>query len=652
MRDHNHRIIALIMVVTSLLTTACGQQTEQPASDVTQAVSSENVFPPEHHYFIPKKTENLTKSSDSKDNESVSGSKSADTIVQQEDNDYLNAEVAIRYVDTSNPEIQLDGGNIAHAKWYTTDATIATVDDHGLVTTKDREGITRIIATNGMQQASCYVAVVTNQLHIATPDESAPYYGYYQEGEYNLIGCNQDYVRRELESDPFSTTLCNLVLVRVSGKNLPKINEDQISKEQRKENNPEASFDIGSASAGSSAGSENLDINGNPVIAVTQADNSGDHDEADQDEKLEDQKKSDGNLTIDITTSLVYYVGDVDLPSNLTYKGKNYNITEIDGEPYTPDDFWFDDRYGGRPFAIESKLQNLTIPETVTKIRGNSDSFTNQYDYISNNGHTSQGNAFAGFTKLKSLTVKGDNYVVKDGVLFTKDMKTLLYYPAGSLRDKYQVPDSVTTIGDYAFYGAADLKVVGGGSNVSNVGKDAFMNMRSLQDLQIKTDDITVKDGLMLMDSGHYLSSIMKKDGEVVIPKSVTSMAANIFDGLNGTEKLTIDYNQTDGIFSDQITKISNSSTISELEINGNLDYLEVDNLSNLQKVIVNGSIGLGWIENWDSDNGIVLEINGKVSDLHVAKLDKAIYKGKEYTVDQINDLNGAMGSDSGVSIN
>lgn len=49
-------------------------------------------------------------------------------------------------------------------------------------------------------------------------------------------------------------------------------------------------------------------------------------------------------------------------------------------------------------------------------------------------------------------------YCSMDGVLFSKDGKTLVQYPPESERTEYRIPDSVTTIAECAFRSALNLK--------------------------------------------------------------------------------------------------------------------------------------------------------------------------------------------------
>ena len=77
---------------------------------------------------------------------------------------------------------------------------------------------------------------------------------------------------------------------------------------------------------------------------------------------------------------------------------------------------------------------------------------------------------------LEAITVDpaNTNYVSRDGVLFTADMQTLLHYPCGSGADVYEVPDGITVISDFAFYGAESLEMISVPASVSSVGANSF----------------------------------------------------------------------------------------------------------------------------------------------------------------------------------
>lgn len=102
-------------------------------------------------------------------------------------------------------------------------------------------------------------------------------------------------------------------------------------------------------------------------------------------------------------------------------------------------------------------LQTLTIPKSVTEI---GDSFT---DYC---------------TALTAITVDGANpsYASLDGVLFSKDMTTLIRCPEGLEAEEYTVPDGVRYIGKEAVEHCINLREVTIGDSVETVGEDAFQH--------------------------------------------------------------------------------------------------------------------------------------------------------------------------------
>lgn len=84
--------------------------------------------------------------------------------------------------------------------------------------------------------------------------------------------------------------------------------------------------------------------------------------------------------------------------------------------------------------------------------------------------------AFYGCDGLISIFVDSNNqnYYSSDGILFSKDMKNLIQYPAGSEVTSYYIPDSVTSIGDCAFSGCTNLTSVTIPDSVTYIGNEAF----------------------------------------------------------------------------------------------------------------------------------------------------------------------------------
>ena len=76
-------------------------------------------------------------------------------------------------------------------------------------------------------------------------------------------------------------------------------------------------------------------------------------------------------------------------------------------------------------------------------------------------------------------------YKTVDGVLFTKDGKTLLSYPNGKLDAHYDVPAGVERIGEYAFYEAEALKTVSLPIGLKAVEDGAFCSCTRLQSIAL-----------------------------------------------------------------------------------------------------------------------------------------------------------------------
>ena len=87
------------------------------------------------------------------------------------------------------------------------------------------------------------------------------------------------------------------------------------------------------------------------------------------------------------------------------------------------------------------------------------------------------GGAFTGMKKLTSFEVNSNNREMEaiNGVLYTVDRKTLLAFPQAASATKFNVPSSVTAIGECAFQGSRNLNEIGL-SSVTTIGKNAFAN--------------------------------------------------------------------------------------------------------------------------------------------------------------------------------
>ena len=84
-----------------------------------------------------------------------------------------------------------------------------------------------------------------------------------------------------------------------------------------------------------------------------------------------------------------------------------------------------------------------------------------------------------------SVDSRNPYYMVKDGVLFTKDRKTLVYYPAEKKNKVYRIPKSVTHIEALAFARNPFLKEVVLPKGLKELGAGAFYNAEKLTKINL-----------------------------------------------------------------------------------------------------------------------------------------------------------------------
>ena len=179
---------------------------------------------------------------------------------------------------------------------------------------------------------------------------------------------------------------------------------------------------------------------------------------------------------------------------------------------------------GVSAFSECISLTSVTIPNNVTSIGDYAfngcrrltsvkipDSVTSIGDY-----------AFFNCTSLTSIEVSDNNknYFSLDGVLFNKDKSKLITYPAEKANNTYEIPNSVTSIGDYAFYECTSLTSITIPNSVTSIGDYAFLNCRSLTSVTIPNSVTSI---------GDYAFYDCESLTSVTIPDSVTSIGDSTF---------------------------------------------------------------------------------------------------------------------------
>ncbi len=192
----------------------------------------------------------------------------------------------------------------------------------------------------------------------------------------------------------------------------------------------------------------------------------------------------------DMTAEVTYkkwnnatYSGNVTIPPKITYKSKEYSVTNI----------------GEYAFKYCWRLTSVTIPNSMTSIGRN---------------------AFRECTGLTSVTIP--NSVTSIGNCAFSNCRGLT---------SVTIPNSVTSIGEYAFYGCSGLTSVTIPNSVTSIGNWAFSECSGLTSVTIPNSVTSIGEYAFYECSG--LTS-------VTIPNSVTNIGELAFYKCSGLTSVTI----------------------------------------------------------------------------------------------------------------
>ena len=234
------------------------------------------------------------------------------------------------------------------------------------------------------------------------------------------------------------------------------------------------------------------------------------------------------------------YSGSVTIPKTVTYNGTTYSVTSIGNYAFVgcssltsitiPNSVT---EIGRATFDGCSSLTSITIPNSVTSIGYRAFAYCSGLtSIIIPNSVTSIGEwAFLGCSGLTSVVVEQGNakYDSRDNcnAIIETATNTLIIGCQNTT-----IPNSVTSIGEYAFGGCSSLKSVTIPNSVTSIGNAAFYICSGLTSVTIPNSVKSIEDYAFYYCSG--LTSI-------TIPNSVTSIGYGAFEWCSGLTSIIVE---------------------------------------------------------------------------------------------------------------
>lgn len=208
--------------------------------------------------------------------------------------------------------------------------------------------------------------------------------------------------------------------------------------------------------------------------------------------------------------------------------------------------------------------------------------------------------AFYGSTGLTSIHVDEDNPNYKSlmvgSLLLTKDEKELVHFANGLKINELIIPESIETIGDFAFSFNQHLIKVHVTDNVTEIGQEAFSYTK-----QLTTVTFTETSQLETIDDGAFLNaSIVYID----VPETVTLIGQYAFSKAYRLEDVT--FNGTSELQTIKMGAFSDVSSLRDINIPESVITIEQGAFHSSYDLTIYCDISSkpeGWDEFWYHEN-------------------------------------------------
>ncbi|MBE6303470.1 MAG: leucine-rich repeat domain-containing protein [Bacteroidales bacterium] len=212
---------------------------------------------------------------------------------------------------------------------------------------------------------------------------------------------------------------------------------------------------------------------------------------------------------------------------------------------------------GAHAFNGCAALVNISIPSSIIKVGGAAFLGTAWYDNLPD------GVVYIG--KLlycyKGVMPEGTTINVKEGTTIINNGVFSDFYVSNALVG-ITLPNSLTTIDEYAFYDCRNLKKISIPNSVTFIGRAAFGNCESL-------DSVTISENIKNIDYETFYGC--KSLTSITIPKGVETIGKNSFMNCSALKNLTI----SEGVATIGNQAFSNCSALASVAIPNSVKIIE-----------------------------------------------------------------------------
>ena len=214
----------------------------------------------------------------------------------------------------------------------------------------------------------------------------------------------------------------------------------------------------------------------------------------------------------------------------------------------------------GNAAFLRDDLKSVAIPSSVKKIGVS---------------------AFEDNPSLKEINVHKNNayYSSVDGVLFSKDKKTLICYPGGKSASSYTIPDGTKRIEDSAFEDVGKVKKIIVPASVKEVGARAFIYTENLQTIQFLGKAPSFGDEDVFGGEWSRWGYIEYYPHTIVYPANDSTWTTSLINSFNGDLRWKVN-KQKQTITAkakDPIVSIGSTTSITVSGAKGKLSYKSGD---------------------------------------------------------------------------